>query len=65
MSEAILDYQRVRAQCKCPLCGGIKDKGLIACWSCYRREDMRNGGNRVATVMLDHAEMLLAEGGAL
>ena len=35
---------RVRADNTCPLCLGVKDKGLVLCWPCHRREKAANDG---------------------
>lgn len=35
---------RVRSHPVCPLCYGVKDVGLLVCWGCYRRTDMRKWG---------------------
>lgn len=64
MPKAEIDYPRVRAACKCPLCGGSKEPGVIACWPCYRR-NLKDGNcsSRAASYrMLDAAE---AAGGAI
>lgn len=38
-----MDNPYVRRQMQCPLCGGFKTIGLVACWKCYRAFDLRNG----------------------
>jgi hypothetical protein len=37
----------VRKSIQCPLCSGPKPIGLIACWPCYRKEELKYG-NAVA-----------------
>ena len=37
------DNENVRASNQCPLCEGEKETGLVVCWPCYRRYDLRNG----------------------
>ena len=39
------DNPRVRADNTCPLCLGVKDKGLILCWPCHHSEKRANGGS--------------------
>ena len=53
------DHPRVRAADNCPLCGGAKNAGLVACWPCYRSRDLR-GGNAVAERLIDQAERALS-----
>jgi hypothetical protein len=40
---ATMDYPNVRASSRCPLCLGVKEKGLLVCWSCYREQGLRYG----------------------
>lgn len=37
-----MDYLNVRLSPVCPLCLGKKEQGLIACWPCYRKHDLRS-----------------------
>lgn len=37
------DNPRVRASIACPLCGGFKSQGLVACWPCYRSNGLKYG----------------------
>lgn len=39
--DPIMDHSNVRADCTCPLCHGPKDRGLVACWTCYRTNGLR------------------------
>ena len=55
-----LDNPLVRASDLCPLCDGLKPVGLVACWSCYRGADMRNG-NAVAEQRIARREAALQE----
>lgn len=34
--QITIDHPLIRRSCECPLCGGKKDVGLVACWPCYR-----------------------------
>ena len=54
-----VDHPHLRASDLCPLCDGLKPFGTVACWSCYRNAEMRNG-NQVAEAMLDRREQALA-----
>jgi hypothetical protein len=38
-----LDNPRVRASLVCPLCNGAKDRGLVACWPCFRTSGLKEG----------------------
>lgn len=38
-----IDYPNIRKSRYCPFCSRQKDIGLVACWPCYRAQDMRNG----------------------
>jgi hypothetical protein len=53
------DHPRVRASERCPLCGGPKTVGLIACWNCYNQENLRDG-NALAEAIFDNAERRLS-----
>jgi hypothetical protein len=55
-AEHIADHPRIRAAVTCPLCHNEKETGLIACWTCYRSHDMRNGLSTSAAAILTHAE---------
>ncbi len=57
------DHPRVRASLTCPLCLRHKDTGLVACWPCFGRYDMRQG-NWTLESIFDEAESAL-EAGAL
>jgi len=54
------DNPRVRASTTCPLCRGAKATGLIACWPCFRRWDMRHG-NPNAERVIEGRELELRE----
>ena len=53
--EQQADHPRVRADGMCPLCGGSKDLGLVACWVCYRARRLKYG-NPEAERQIDEAE---------
>ena len=38
-----MDYPRVRADTTCPICYRAKDRGLIACWPCFRNSGLKDG----------------------
>ena len=42
----------------CPLCNGPKSIGLIACWPCFRKHDMRNGNRDAEERIAAYDEML-------
>lgn len=54
-AAARLDHPVVRAHHECPLCGGSKRPGLVACWPCWNEWDLKHG-NDEAEVLLDEAE---------
>jgi hypothetical protein len=58
-NRCTIDHPRVRNSARCPLCYGPKDVGLIACWGCYRSNELRNG-NPDTEVLLDQREAMLA-----
>jgi hypothetical protein len=53
-----LDNPHIRASRICPLCDGPKERRLLACWPCFRR-DLKNG-NPLAERVLELAEVRLA-----
>lgn len=53
-----LDYPLVRASAVCPLCRGAKDTGLVACWPCYRKDELKYG-NPDADLKIAQAEEAL------
>jgi len=55
-----MDYPNVRSSTICPLCGEEKEAGLIVCWACYRKHEVRYGNPEVES-LLNHAENELAE----
>lgn len=50
-----VDNPHVRQDTSCPICLGRKDRGLVACWSCYREKGLRYG-NGVAEAMIAERE---------
>jgi len=50
------DYPHLRQQPVCPLCHHEKDHGLLVCWTCYRRLDLRNSLAPYARTILEQAE---------
>ena len=52
------DHPRVRASRVCPVCGQAKDYGLVVCWPCYRRVNMRAGNEAVETLLDKTARLL-------
>lgn len=53
-----IDNKNVRQSLKCPICLGIKDRGLVACWGCYRAQGMRYG-NAEAEAKIAAADKVL------
>ena len=51
-----MDYPNLRKSKTCPFCRKAKDIGTIACWPCYRSEDLRNGEDACQTAILEHAD---------
>jgi hypothetical protein len=60
MPQIQIDHPNVRASVVCPLCQGVKDAGLVACWPCYRKNEMRYG-NPAAELKIDQAEKRLGQ----
>ena len=54
------DYPLIRAWFDCPLCGGGKDQGLLACWPCYRAFDLKNGDSEVKNILSEKESQLEA-----
>jgi hypothetical protein len=50
------DFDHVRDSERCALCGHEKQSGLLACWPCYRKFDMRNGLSPAVEKILRQAE---------
>ena len=54
------DYPMLRAFTNCPLCGGHKSAGLLACWPCFNKHDVARGphtnGNYWAEARFARAE---------
>lgn len=53
-----MDNPRVRMQIICPVCDGSKDRGLVACWPCFRKYDMRNGNPVCEEIIRDRENEL-------
>jgi hypothetical protein len=49
--EIKLDHPHIRALIVCPLCQGQKDKELLVCWPCFRRDRMRYGNPTVEAIL--------------
>lgn len=56
-----LDHSLIRASHVCPFCSKAKDAGLVACWPCYRSNDLRNGGGQ-QTLDVTEAALLAPRG---
>ena len=50
--------ERLRQHPVCPLCDGVKDAGLVACWTCYRAHGLRNGNPRAEAIIRAFRERL-------
>ena len=57
--KIVMDHPHLRAGHICPLCDGVKDSGLVCCWLCFRKYDLRSG-NEAAESMIDAKEHELA-----
>ena len=55
------DNPLVRKSDLCPLCDGLKSLGLVACWTCYRAADMRNGNPAAEARIAGRERALKAE----
>jgi hypothetical protein len=44
----------VRRHTGCPLCGGFKPRGLIACWPCFREYNMSDGNEWAEQIIADY-----------
>ena len=53
-----MDHPKLRDKDICMTCSQPKNVGLVVCWSCYRRLDLRNG-NPEAERALDAMEAAL------
>jgi hypothetical protein len=49
--ESKPDFPLIRSGETCPVCSGRKDQGLVTCWDCYKRHDLRNGNSRIAKII--------------
>lgn len=49
---------RVRTHPVCPLCYGVKAVGLVACWTCYRGQGLRNGNLKAEATIQAFGERL-------
>lgn len=54
-----IDYPRIRRDSTCPFCTRTKDQGLIACWPCFRRENLRQGETAAQAFALETREQRL------
>jgi hypothetical protein len=45
------DSPSLRRLTTCPLCGGDKPRGLLVCFGCYRKHDMRNGNPAIERLL--------------
>lgn len=50
-----MDHHNVRSSIICPVCGREKQAGLMVCWYCYRRHEMRYG-NKEVEMLIEKAE---------
>jgi hypothetical protein len=48
----------IRSATTCPLCRGAKDRGLVACWDCYREQDLRRGNPQCEAIIANHERAL-------
>lgn len=54
------DHPLTRRQTVCPFCAQHKDRGLVACWPCFRSSGLKSC-DCTAESMLDAFEDVLAE----
>jgi hypothetical protein len=52
----IIDHPNVRESASCPTCNRPKDQGLLVCWDCYRKLDIRNGLTPAIALIIENAE---------
>jgi hypothetical protein len=45
------DFPSLRRLTTCPLCGGDKPRGLLVCFGCYRKHDIRNGNPAIERLL--------------
>ncbi len=57
-ARSAIDYPNLRRSTACPLCGCVKDPGLLTCWPCFRHRDGRQGFSEADQLMLHAAETL-------
>lgn len=58
-----MDFPLVRSSLICPLCRKNKEVGLVCCWHCYRKRDMRNGNKEAEALIAEaDAELMLDKG---
>jgi hypothetical protein len=56
----MIDHPLTRAQETCPLCGGHKNIGLVACWPCFRSSGLKNDDEK-AKAKLDTFESVMKQ----
>jgi hypothetical protein len=52
----VLDHPHIRQANRCPVCHNGKEAGLLVCWTCYRKLDLRNGIAPAIAQILANAE---------
>lgn len=57
-----VDHPRTRNHPLCPICHGPKNQGLIVCWTCFNRHNMRNPNLRCELLIEQHEIDLITQG---
>jgi hypothetical protein len=58
-----VDFPLVRAQFLCPLCQGEKAAGLLVCWPCFRRCELKYGNPQAEAEIARYELKLSGESG--
>jgi hypothetical protein len=53
-----LDNPLTRSGFTCPICLGPKDRGLVACWYCFKTSGLKNGEPHAEQVVSDFEAFL-------
>jgi hypothetical protein len=46
-----IDHPKTRAGVVCPVCKTHKTVGLVVCWECYRRHNLRYGNPEIDAIL--------------
>jgi hypothetical protein len=53
-----LDNPRTRSGFTCPICLGPKDRGLVACWYCFKTSGLKQCAPRAEKIVADFEAFL-------